>query len=120
LLGGVGRTALGRVVGRETWTGVTFHFHPTAPHIGFGGDEAMWSAWTAWQNGSLGPVFFRKGLKVDEKGAFEIPGVLPGNYQIFFSEPEGNQFVATGSFVVPAEKPGETPAPQSIGEFRSR
>jgi hypothetical protein len=120
LLGGRGRTVLGRVVGRASWTGVTFHFHPTAPHIGFGGDEAMWSAWTAWQNSSLGPVFFRKGLKVDEKGTLEIPGVLPGNYQIFFSEPEGKQYVATGSFVVPAETPGETPEPHAIGEFRSR
>ena len=120
LLGGRGRTVLGRVVGRASWTGVTFHFHPTAPHIGFGGDEAMWSAWTAWQNSSLGPVFFRKGLKVDDKGGFEIPGVLPGNYQIFFSEPDGKRSVATGSFVVPAEQPGETPEPHAIGEFRSR
>ena len=120
LLGGQGRTVMGRLTGRESWTDVTFHFHPTAPHFGREGDTSMWTAWSAWQKSSIGRVFFRDGLKVNADGTFEIPGVLPGNYQIFFARAGEKAHLATSQFVVPAETPGTKPEPHSIGELRCR
>jgi hypothetical protein len=118
LLGGQGRTVRGRLVGRADWAGVTFHFHPTAPHIGFPGDDEMWKGWSALQKSPAGPLFFRKGLIVNPDGTFEIPAVLPGEYQIFFTR--AGERAAGGKFVVPPETPGTKPDPQEIGEFRSQ
>ena len=120
LLGGQGRVVNGRLVGRESWSDVTFHFHPTAPRIGFAGDHEIWSAWRHLESSSVGPVFFRKDLKVSPDGSFEIPDVLPGSYQIFFSRAGEKGFVATSSFIVPEETPGTKPEPQSVGDFQSR
>jgi hypothetical protein len=120
LLGGQGRTVTGRLTGRESWTDVTFHFHPTAPHFGRQGDTAMWSAWSALQKSPIGAVFFRDGLKVNADGTFEIPAVLPGSYQMFFSRGGEKEHLATGKFIVPAETSGTKPEPQSIGELRCR
>jgi hypothetical protein len=106
VIGGGGRTVKGKLTGRTSWAGVTFHFHPNAPHIGFPGDDEMWKAWSAWQNGPTGPLFFRSGLKVNADGTFEIPNVLPGHYQIFFTREGEPDHVASGSFHIEAEKPG--------------
>ncbi len=120
LLGGQGRTVTGRLTGRESWTDVTFHFYPTALHFGREGDNEMWSAWSALQKSPVGPVFFRDGLKVNADGTFEMPGVLPGSYQIFFTRAGEKEHLATGKFVVPAETMGTKPEPHSIGELRCR
>ena len=120
LLGGQGRVVNGRLTGRGSWSDVTFHFHPTAPHIGRDSDSEMWSAWRHWETSPVGPIFFRKDLKVNADGSFEIPDVLPGSYQIFFARTGEKAFVATSSIVVPAETPGTKPKPQSIGKLRSR
>jgi hypothetical protein len=118
LLGGQGRTIRGRLVGRADWAGFTFYFHPTAPHIGLPGDDEMWKGWGALQKSPAGPLFFRNGLKVNPDGTFEIPAVLPGDYQIFFTR--AGEHAAGGKFVVPPETPGVKPDPQEIGEFRSQ
>jgi hypothetical protein len=120
LLGGQGRTVRGRLVGRAEWADVTFHFHPTAPHIGLPGDDEMGKGWGALQKSPIGPLFFRNGLKANPDGTFEIPGMLPGDYQIFFTRPGEKEHLAAGTFVVPPETPGVKPDPQEIGEFRSR
>jgi hypothetical protein len=118
LLGGQGRTIRGRLVGRAEWADVTFHFHPTAPHIGLPDDDEMGKGWGALQKSPTGPLYFRNGLKVNPDGTFEIPAVLPGEYQIFFTR--AGERAAGGKFVVPPETPGTKPDPQDIGEFRSQ
>ena len=120
LLGGQGRTVRGRLTGRATWTDVTFHFHPTAPHVGLPGDEKMWKAWGTLQKSPVGSLFFRNDLNVNVDGTFEIQRVLPGNYQIFFHFAGEKGNIASGKFVVSPEMPGVKPEPQNIGEFRSR
>jgi hypothetical protein len=119
LLGGQGRTVQGRLVGRESWNGVIFGFHPPAPHIGFPGDDEMWKAWSAFQKSPAGPLFFREGLLVNPDGTFEIGGVLPGDYQILFSRAGERESVAAGRFVVPPETPDAKPGPLDIGEMRA-
>ena len=120
LLGGQGRTIRGRLVGRADWANVSFHFHPTAPHIGLPGDDEMWKGWSSLQKSPVGPLFFRTGLKVDHDGTFEVSEVLPGDYQIFFTRAGEPAYAAGGKFVVPPETPGVKPDPQEIGEFRSQ
>ena len=44
LIGGQGRQREGRLVGLDSWRRVTFHFHPTAPHIGLPGDDEIWKS----------------------------------------------------------------------------
>ncbi len=117
VIGGVGRTVRGKLTGRPSWDGVTFHLHPTAPHIGLPGDEEMWKAWSAWGQSPQGAQFFRSGLKVAADGTFEIPGVLPGAYQIFFSAPGGKERVASSQFIVPAEQRDEAPEPLTLPDI---
>ena len=117
LIGGAGRVVKGKLTGRDSWEGVTFHFHPTAPHIGFSGDDEMWKAWGEFQKSPSGPLFFRDGLKVKADGTIEITGVLPGEYQIFFSREAGKIQVASGKFDVGAEVPGQKAEPVDAGEF---
>ena len=120
MLGGQGRSVRGRLTGRDTWEGVTFHFHPSAPHFGRPGDEIMWKAWNEFKQSPKGPVFFRDGLKVDANGTFEIPGVLPGSYQIFFSKAGEKSHVATGQFRVGEEQGEEQPEPMDTGEIKAK
>jgi hypothetical protein len=120
LLGGQGRTVRGRLTGRANWADVTFHFHPTAPHIGFPGDDEMWKGWSALQQSPAGSLFFRNGLRVNADGTFEILGVLPGDYQIFFTRAGEKAHIAGGKFVVAPETSGAKPEPENIGAFRSQ
>lgn len=53
-------------------------------------------------------------------GTFEMPGVLPGSYQVFFRRAGEKEHLASGKFDVPAETAGTKPEPQSIGELRCR
>jgi hypothetical protein len=119
IIGGQGRTVKGKLTGRDKWDGVTFHFHPTAPHIGMPGDDAMWKAWSEVQNSPRGKLFFRDGLGVRADGTFEIKNVLPGDYQIFFSAPGGKQHLASSKFDVPPEEPGNPPDGLDIGEIKA-
>ena len=119
-MGGVGRLVKGQLTGRDNWDGVTFHFHPTAPHIGFPGDETMWQAWHDFQKSPKGPVFFRNGLKVNVDGSFAIPGILPGRYQIFFSKEGEKSHVANSQFTVESEKPNAKPETQILPEIKAK
>lgn len=122
MLGGVGRTVTGRCLGRLSWEGVTYHFHPTAPHIGFQGDDVMWKAWQALREGPDGPTFFRNGLKVAADGTFKIERMLPGSYQIFFTGPEGKDHIGSTQIRVPTEEIEweAVPAPYDAGEVTMR
>ncbi len=44
VIDGGGRTVKGKLTDRDSWQGVTFRFHPSAPHIGRPGDDQMWKA----------------------------------------------------------------------------
>ncbi|MEZ5329528.1 MAG: M56 family metallopeptidase [Verrucomicrobiales bacterium] len=118
LLGGYGRKVTGKLTGLDDTEGVTFSFHPNAPHIGSPGDEAMWAAWSMLKDSPSGPKYFRDGLKVEADGSFEISGVLPGTYQIFFAR-DGR--IASGKFQVPPEDRDHTDQELlDIGEFKVR
>ncbi|MGI8602477.1 MAG: M56 family metallopeptidase [Verrucomicrobiales bacterium] len=111
LIGGRGRTVKGRLVGRDSWDGVTMHFHPRAPHIGMPGDEDSWTAWTQFQKSSIGPIFFRTGLQSKADGTFEIPSVLPGDYQLFVDGNSGSQFS------IESENAVGSPEPRDLGNI---
>lgn len=120
LLGGQGRTVRGRLVGRESWEGVTMHFHPRAPHIGFPGDNASWQAFSLFEHSEIGPHFFRKGVKSNADGSFEIPRVLPGSYQLFVSAPGLKNYGGAKHFDVDDEVPDKAPPPLDLGEIKVR
>ena len=89
-------------------------FHPRAPHIGMPGDEDQWKAWGEFQKSSLGPLYFRDGLKPKVDGTFEIPGVLPGDYQFFIGT---NSYQ---SFTVEREVHGGENKPLDLGVIAVR
>ena len=120
MMGGKGRTVKGKLSGRNSWDGVVFHFHPTAPHIGFEGDDIGCKEWNDFKNSPKGLVFFRDGLKVNADGTIEISGVLPGSYQIFFCKEGEKSPLASSQFRVGEEKGPEPPEPMDLGEIKAR
>ena len=120
IIGGQGRTVRGKLKGRDEWAGVILHLRPTAPHVGFPSDEELWNAWSELQKSELGPMFFKGGLNVNADGTFEIPAVLPGSYQLFFSRNNGNDQVATGQIQVDPEIPGIEAVPLELGEMKAK
>jgi hypothetical protein len=117
LLGGQGRTVRGRLIGRDSWDDVTFHFHPTAPHIGFPGDDDSWKGFAWFRRSPIGPLFFRDKLNPNADGSFEIPHMLPGSYQLFVSAPGVQNYAGTAQFNIEAEIPGEPPPPLDLPEI---
>jgi hypothetical protein len=120
LLGGQGRTVRGRLTGRDSWDGVSMHFHPTAPHIGFPGDDEMWQAFGMFRHSPIGPIFFRDGLKPNADGSFAIAHVLPGSYQLFVTAPGVDNYAGSTSFDVDNERAGRRPPPLDLGEIKVR
>ena len=117
VIGGQGRTVVGRFTGRNTWDGVTIRLHPDAPHIGFPGDDESWKAFGAFRESDLGPLFFRDGLKPNADGTFKIPHLLPGRYQFFVSAPGVENYAASTVIVVEPETPGKAPPPLDMGDI---
>ena len=117
ILGGKGRTVRARLTGRATWDGVTVHFHPNAPHIGFPGDNDSWKAFGKFRTGAIGPLFFRNKLQPNANGTIEIGEVLPGRYQMFVSAPGVSNYAGFAHIRVDAEKPGEVPQSLDLGEI---
>ncbi|MEO1982847.1 MAG: hypothetical protein ABGZ24_20240, partial [Fuerstiella sp.] len=120
LIGGRGRSVSGRLTGLNDFAGVTFHIHPNAPHYGREGGALEWAAWHTLKNSPTGPQFFRNGLAVAADGTFQIPGVLPGYYQIFFSQEGRKQYIASGKFRIESEIHDVATLPTDVGEFRVR
>ena len=118
LIGGQGRRVVGRLTGKDDWNGVKFHFHPTAPHFGFPGDEQHWAAWRQFGASEIGKYFFRDGLEVQEDGRWSIERLLPGDYQIFFLREGGTVAVYNGKIHVPAETEGDL-EPIDLGEWKT-
>jgi hypothetical protein len=113
LLGGRGRTVRGRLTDRESWDGVTMHFHPNAPHVS---DTAGWQAHSMFRQSSFGQLFFREGLKPNADGTFEIPHMLPGDYQLFVSAPG---YYGSKHFHIDAESPDQVAPPLDLGEIKA-
>ncbi len=118
LLGGQGRTVQGKLTGLDAWEGVTYHFHPTAPHIGFPGDDAAWKAFSELRASLAGPFLFRDKQPVSKDGTFTIENMLPGNYQLFVSAPGFTNYAASVQFKVDPEVPGQKPASLDLGEIK--
>ncbi|MBI3861763.1 MAG: hypothetical protein HY290_07690 [Planctomycetia bacterium] len=118
LIGGQSRTVTGRLTGRDSWDGVTIHFHPTAPRMGgFGGRDNGWKAFNEFRTSPFGPLFFRDKLQPKADGSFEIPNMLPGRYQVFVSATDAKGYVASTAIEVEPETPGEKPVPLDIGKI---
>ena len=109
LIGGRGRTVKGRLTGRDSWDQVRIHFHPRAPRPG---NKDAWTAQREFQNSAMGPLFFRSDLKPNADGTFEIPNVLPGEYQLFVAGNAGYR-----QFSVASEQADAPPAPLDLGEI---
>ncbi len=117
MIGGQGRTVKGKLVGLESWKGVTYHFHPTAPHIGFPGDDEIWKAFGQLKASSIGPLLFRDKQPVSDDGTFEIKMMLPGDYQLFVSAPGFANHAAYLKVSVEPEVPGQAPSAKDLGEI---
>lgn len=120
VFGGLGRKVIGKLTGRESWEGVTFHFHPSAPHVGFPGDDDAWNAFGEFQKSAIGPLYFRDKQPVNADGTFTIENMLPGTYQIFFSSPYAGQHLAYTRFTVEPEIAGQAPQPQNLGQIAAK
>jgi hypothetical protein len=118
VIGGQGRLVRGKLTGRDSWKGVTFHFHPTAPHIGFPGDDAIWKAWGELQQSPIGPLLFRNKLPVNADGTFEIPDMLPGDYQLFVSVPGVENHAAYKQVSIEPELFGANAGTLDLGEIK--
>ncbi|MBC7853184.1 MAG: hypothetical protein IAF94_07090, partial [Pirellulaceae bacterium] len=108
----------GKLIGRASWEKVTFHFHPNAPHMGFGGDDASWKVFGEFQSSPIGPLYFRDKQAVNADGTFTIENMLPGTYQIFFSAPGAGQHLAYTRITVEPEVAGQQPKPLDLGEIQ--
>jgi hypothetical protein len=68
------------------------------------GDADSWAAWSEFQKSAVGPIFFRTGLKAKDDGTFEIPNVLPGDYQFFVDGNAGYRQFSIEMAVKPPQK----------------
>ncbi|MBC7851884.1 MAG: hypothetical protein IAF94_00465, partial [Pirellulaceae bacterium] len=116
VLGGQGRKVTGKFVGLDSWEGATYHFHPEAPHIGFGGDDVSWKAFSQLKESPAGPLLFRDKQPINKDGTFTIENMLPGNYQIFVRAPGFKNIAASSRIVVEPEVPDQKPADLDAGE----
>ena len=117
LLGGQGRKVTGKFVGLDSWEGATYHFHPEAPHFGFGGDDASWKAFGELKASPIGPLLFRDKQPINKDGTFTIEKMLPGRYQLFLSAPGFPGYAASVKVQVEPEVPGQPPAELKLGEI---
>jgi hypothetical protein len=118
LIGGQGRMVRGQLTGRDSWKGVTLRIHPTAPHIGFPGDDAAWKAFGELRQSPIGPLLFRDKESVNADGTFEIADMLPGDYQLFVSAPDIENFAAYRQVSIEPETPDAKPAAVDLGEIK--
>lgn len=117
VIGGQGRLVTGRLSGRDSWEGVTLRMHPNAPHIGLAGDNEQWQAFGIFRASAIGPLFFRDRFQPNADGAFAIPNVLPGRYQLWVSAPGVDNYAAYKVIQVDPEPQGAVPPPLDIGEI---
>jgi beta-lactamase regulating signal transducer with metallopeptidase domain len=117
LVGGQGRTVTGKFVGLDSWEGATYHFHPEAPHVGFGGDDVRWKAFNQLKQSPIGPLLFRDKQAINQDGSFTIERMLPGRYQLFLSAPGFTRYAASTVVQVDPEVPDQRPADIALGEI---
>jgi hypothetical protein len=118
VIGGQGRRVRGKLSGRDSWKGVTVRLHPTAPHVGFPGDDLAWKAFGELQKSPAGPLLFRDKLPVKADGTFEIPDMLPGDYQLFVSVPDVENYAAYKQISIEREMIGANAATLDLGEIK--
>jgi beta-lactamase regulating signal transducer with metallopeptidase domain/biopolymer transport protein ExbD len=117
IIGGDGRTVLGRLTGLASWEGVTLHLSLAAPPFS-GGNDATWAAYNEFQNSPSGAAFNRGGFKPAADGTFKIPTVLPGDYTLLIALPDDK---GSGGFRKLNLKPEDghgPPAAEDVGEIK--
>ena len=102
VLGSRGRVVAGRLTGLDSYEGVTLRVHPTAPHVGFPGDDEQWQGWTALRNGRLGATLFRDVTPVGKDGTYRIEGLVPESYQLMVNDGARRLRAGTSFTVKPA------------------
>jgi hypothetical protein len=117
VLGGRGRVVTGHLAGLESFEGVTLRIHPTAPHVGFPGDDERWQGWANLRRGPLGATVFRDAIPVRNDGTFQIEGLVPERYQLIVND--GGKLLNGGtSFRLSPEAGGAEDGRQDVGEIR--
>jgi hypothetical protein len=117
VIGGRGRLVRGKLTGRESWKGVTVRLHPRAPHIGFPGDDLAWKAFGELQKSPAGPLLFRDKQPVNPDGTFELADMLPGDYQLFVSAPDVENYAGYKQVSIEPELVGAKAATLDLGEI---
>jgi hypothetical protein len=116
VLGGRGRVVAGRLTGLDSYKGVTLRVHPTAPHVGFPGDDAEWQGWTALRNSPLGASVFRDAIPAGEDGTFRIEGLVPESYQLMVDD--GARRLCGGTELTVKTAAGDGDAQRDLVEIR--
>lgn len=119
-VGGEGRTARGRLTGRDSWEGITIRFRPVAPSPSFGGADLLWQKYNQFRTSPVGPLYFRGGVRPNSEGSFEIARIMPGRYQLFVSSPDADRFVGAMNLEIEPEQPGEALEAVELGEIAVR
>jgi hypothetical protein len=118
LIGGQGRTVAGRLIGRKDWEGVTFSLAPPIPREGNAPDGGVVKEqFGLWSASSIGPIYFRSGLKPAADGTFEIPRVLPGRYLLSVSTPETPDGACRAEITVDPEGPEDQRPRIDVGQI---
>ncbi|HEY1786307.1 MAG TPA: M56 family metallopeptidase, partial [Pirellulales bacterium] len=118
VVGGKGRTVKFRLVGRDSWDGMTVRFFPD--RSGFNSFERIPSPedYVRWKQSVSGHLFFRDKLRPDANGSLEISDVLPGRYRmIVFAGSEKSPIGGKEAIYVPAEGLDEAP-PINLGDVQ--
>ncbi len=120
VVGGRGRKVVGRLAGRESWEGLTIHCERQEIDlpVGKGGDVEERRAYHFWQSCPIGQLYDHGEISPRADGSFEIPDVLPGDYNVFVRDAESKLFVGSGVFEVESEQLSPPPATLDIGEIK--
>jgi hypothetical protein len=113
IVGGRGRTVIGKLQGLPDYKGLTVRIAPNAPRPG---DQDLMAAWSAFAGTEVGKLYFREGVAVNADGTFRIDSVLPDYYQVFVQRPD-KSIVHGVKLSVPAESPDAAAEPLDMGEI---
>lgn len=87
VFGGMGRPVVGKLVGRDDWTGVHIRIAPNAPRPGdmLNKDDPTWPTYSAFLTSEAGKNYVKENVSVNADGIFRIENVPPEHYQLFVS-----------------------------------
>lgn len=114
VFGGPGRPVTGKLVGLDSYEGITLGITPNTPRPG---DQLAGQGHALVRQSNIGPVFFREKLPVNKDGSFRIDNVIPENYQLFVRNADNSVYQVHQLRVMqpPADKPEQ---PHDAGEIK--